>query len=195
MILDFYRDEREGRVFLELLIPFFEEPGGGFPGVLALRIDPETVLFPSIRHWPTASRTAETLLVRRDGGDVLFLNKLKYLEDPPLSVRVPLDTEKNMPSVQAALGREGFMEGVDYRGVPVLAHLRSVPGSPWYLVARMDLSEVYAPVRERLRHTVFLDGALLLAAATGVGLFWRRQRARFYKERYEAEREKAGCRT
>ncbi|MBE0603540.1 MAG: PAS domain S-box protein, partial [Deltaproteobacteria bacterium] len=80
---------------------------------------------------------------------------------------------------------------MDYRGVPVLAHLRAVPGSPWYLVARMDLSEANAPVRERLRQTVFLDGVLLLAAATGVGLLWRRQRARFYKERYEAEREKS----
>ena len=38
---------------------------------------------------------------------------------------------------------------------------------------------------------VFLVGALLLAAATGVALLWRRQRARFYKEQYEAEKEKS----
>ena len=192
-ILDFYRDGPEGRVFLELLIPFFEDgPRGKAPlGAIALRIDPETLLFPSITHWPTASRTAETLLARRDGDDVLFLNRLEYRADPPLSVRIPLDAKAMIPAVQAVLGREGIMEGTDYRGVPVLAHVRAVPGSPWHLVARMDLSEVGAPVRERLRLTVFLVVALLLAAATGVALLWRRQRARFYREQYEAEKEKS----
>ena len=47
-------------------------------GVLALQIDPETYLYPFIKRWPTPSQTAETLLVRRDGNDVLFLNELKF---------------------------------------------------------------------------------------------------------------------
>jgi PAS domain S-box-containing protein len=195
MLLDFYRDERERKVFLELLIPFFEKVGSRVPqGVIALRINPEISLYPAITHWPGTGRSAETLLVRKDGGDVVFLNKLKSLEPPPLSVRIPLDAERRMPAVQAALGREGIMEGTDYRGVPVLAHLRSVPHSPWRLVARMDLSEVNAPVRERLFLTISLACVLLLGAAAGVGLLWRRQRARFYKEQYEAEREKGWLR-
>ena len=56
--------------------------------------------------------------------------------------------------MKAVLGQEGIVEGVDYRGVPVIAAVRAVPDSPWFLVARMDASEVYAPVRERLREIV-----------------------------------------
>jgi len=41
-------------------------------GVLALRIDPETYLYPFIRRWPTPSLTAQTLLVRRDGNEAVF---------------------------------------------------------------------------------------------------------------------------
>ena len=88
--------------------------------------------------------------------------------------------------MQAALGREGIVEGVDYRGVPVIADVRRVPDSPWFLVARMDTSEVYAPLRERLWEIVGLAGVLLLGAAGATGLVWRQQNMRFYRERYRA---------
>ncbi len=167
-------------------------PRGKAPlGAIALRIDPENPPLPLHHALAPPAARRRTLLARRYGDDVLFLNRLKYRADPPLSVRIPLDAKAMIPAVQAVLGREGIMEGTDYRGVPVLAHVRAVPGSPWHLVARMDLSEVGAPVRERLRLTVFLVVALLLAAATGVALLWRRQRARFYREQYEAEKEKS----
>ena len=42
-----------------------------------------------ISKWPTPSQTGETLLVRRDGDDVLFLNELRFREDTPSQ---PADT-------------------------------------------------------------------------------------------------------
>jgi PAS domain S-box-containing protein len=96
-----------------------------------------------------------------------------------------------MPAARAASGREGIMEGLDYRGVPVVAALRTIPDSPWSLVARMDTAEVYAPLREQLRLVVGLISALLLGAAGGVGLIWRQQRARYYRTKYEAAEARA----
>jgi PAS domain S-box-containing protein len=84
--------------------------------------------------------------------------------------------------VQAALGREGIMEGIDYRGVPVVAALRTIPDSPWALVARMDVAEAYAPMREHLWQVVIMGGALLLGAGSCVVLIWRQQRGWFYRE-------------
>ena len=52
--------------------------------------------------------------------------------------------------MKAALGEEGNVEGIDYRGVPVLGAVHAVPDSPWFLVARVDAAEVYAPMWERL---------------------------------------------
>ncbi len=145
-----YPNESTQKVFLCLFVPILDEQAGGQPlGALMLGIAPEAYLYPSVQRWPTPSETAETLLVRREGNEAVFLNKLRFQENTALNLRVSLDS-KELPSAQAALGQEGMVEGIDYRGVPVLAAVRSIHNSPWFLVAKMDAAEVYAPMRERL---------------------------------------------
>ncbi|MBI5905213.1 MAG: response regulator [Deltaproteobacteria bacterium] len=188
---DFYRNRPDGKVYLAVLVPILGGQGDGVPlGVLALRIDPEKFLYPLIRHWPTPSRTAETVLVRREGDDALYLNELRFDKNAALALRFPLNPRSELPAIQAVLGRTGIVEGRDYRGRPVIADVRKVPDSPWYVIARMDLSEVYEPERERLWWMVSLVSVMLLAAGAGVGLAWRQQRARFYREQYEASQER-----
>ncbi|MBI4917022.1 MAG: GAF domain-containing protein [Acidobacteria bacterium] len=183
--LDFHRDATDRPIHLSLVVPVLDERAGHAPlGVLVLRIDPETYLYPLINRWPVPSRTAETLLVRRDGHDSLFLNELKFQKHTALNLRIPL-TRLDVPAVKAVLGHEGVEEGTDYRGEAVLAAVRSVPDSPWALVARMDSTEVFSPLRGRLHEIVALIVALVLAGGAAVGLVWRHQRARHYRERYE----------
>ena len=182
---DFHRNEHDQRIYLTLLVPIFDESDANRPlGVLALRVNPETYLYPFIKRWPTPSLTAETLLVRRDGNDALFLNELKFGTNTSLNWRIPL-TNIDVPAVKAVLGQTGIVEGSDYRGVPTVAALQAIPDSPWFLVARIDTAEVYAPVRERLRLTILLVILLLLCAGAGISAIWRHQRVRFYKEQYE----------
>ncbi|MGA2853440.1 MAG: PAS domain S-box protein [Verrucomicrobiota bacterium] len=189
--LDFHRDVPGLPVQLEILVPIFDGSDTNRPlGVLALRINPETSLYPFIQRWPTPSRTAETLLVRRDGNDVLFLNELKFATNTILNLRIPL-ANTNAIAVKAVLGQEGIVNGLDYRGEPVIADVRAVPGSPWFLVAREDVAEVFAPLRERLWQMIFTLGVLILASGAVVGLIWRQQRVRYYRERYAAEAERA----
>ena len=133
---DFPRNEHDQRVYLALLVPIFDESDTNRPlGVLALRIDPETYLYPFIQRWPTPSRTAETLLVRREGNDALFLNELKFETNTALNLRISL-ANTNVPAVKAVLGQTGIVEGMDYRGEPALAALNAIPDSPWSLVAK-----------------------------------------------------------
>lgn len=189
--LDFYRSEYSKKIYLGVLVPILDSNAKRRPiGVLVLRINPESYLYPFINRWPGPSKTAETLLVRREGNKAVFLNELRFKKNTALTLRVSLNS-KNVPAVNAALGREGNMEGIDYRGMPVLAATRHIPNSPWFLVARMDAKEVYAPLRERLWVTVILMGTLLIGSAAGVGLVWRHQTTRFYREMYEAEWETA----
>ena len=184
---DLYRNEHDQGVYLAVLVPVLAaKDERRTVGVLRLRIDPETHLYPFLRRWPTSSRTGETLLLRRDGNDALFLNELRFRKDTALAFRSPLEEGSDNPAVKAVLGREGIVEGVDYRGVPVTADVRAVPGSPWFLVTQVDQSEVYAPVRERLWWLVVLVSVLLVGAAAGVGVVWRQEGVRFYRERYEA---------
>jgi diguanylate cyclase (GGDEF)-like protein/PAS domain S-box-containing protein len=186
---DFYWNEANQRIYLKILIPIIQEASNDrFIGILALRIDPKTYLYPYISRWPAPSLTAETLIIRRDGTDALFLNELKFQKDSALRLRIPLRS-KDVPAVKAALGQEGIVEGMDYRGVPVVAAVRSIPDSPWFLVAKMDTSEVFGPMRARLWEIAGIIAVLLLGTGAAVGYFWRRQSALFYQGRYLAAEE------
>jgi len=183
---DFYRNEHDQKIYLKIIVPIFEGNGSSrMIAVLAFRIDPNTYLYPYINSWPTASETAETLLVRRDGNGVVFLNELRFQKNTALKLRFPLE-RLELPVVKAVLGRKGIVEGRDYRDEPVIAVVRAVPDSPWYISARMDISEMNAPLRERLKLLISLVAALLIGAGASVGLVWRQQRLRYYHEREEA---------
>ena len=188
-LVDFYRHESDQKIYLALLIPVIDPAGDQRPiGVVALRIDPNKYLYPYILRWPTPSASAETLLVRRDRDDILYLNTLRFKKDAALNLRLSLN-RSDIPVVQAVLGKTGVIKGRDYRGVPVLASVRKVPDSPWFLAARMDVAEVYAPARQQLVLIGGLMTALLLAAAAGLALIRRQQRLAFYREQCQtAER-------
>ena len=185
-IIDLYRNEHDHRIYLSVLIPILDVSGGNQAiGVLSLRVDPEKYLFPFILRWPTPSQTAETLLVRRDGNNVLFLRDLKFRKGAALKFRIPLN-KTDAPPVMAVLGRTGIVEGKDYQGVPVVADIRSVPNSPWFLIIRMDTSEMHAPAREQLWMIIGFVAALLFGSGMGLAFVWRQQSVGFYRERYQA---------
>jgi PAS domain-containing protein len=56
-----------------------------------------------------------------------------------------------------------------------------------FLVAKIDLAEVYAPMRARLWLTILFVGVLLFGVAAAGGFFWRQQQVRRYRERFEVE--------
>ncbi|MFH1019279.1 MAG: ATP-binding protein [Pseudomonadota bacterium] len=172
---DLYRDST-GRIHLVWVAPIMTARENGLQPVAAVLFstEAESFLFPFIEEWPTASRSAETLLVRRDGNEVLFLNNLRFRKDAALRLRIPL-ADREVPAVQAALGREGIVAGRDYRGIPVMAALKAVTGSPWFLVARMDMAEIHAPLRDRLWSRILVILALLIGTAAMLILQWQRQ--------------------
>jgi len=183
LFVDFYRSARDTRVYLAILIPILDQQQKAI-GVIALRINPETYLYPFIRQWPTDSASAETLLVRRAGNDVVFLNELRFQAEAELTLRIPLEKTETL-SVKAALGQTGIMEGIDYRGEPIIGDVRNVPASPWFLVTKMDSAEVYAPSRERLWQTLLLIGAAIFSTGAGLIVVWRKQQLRSYQAQAE----------
>jgi PAS domain S-box-containing protein len=190
---DLYKNRAINIIRLTLVIPILplkgqnkNEPGG----VLLLRIDPYKFLYDLIQTWPTPSKTAETVLFRREGDEVVFLNELRHKKDTALRYRFSIN-KSDLPSAMAMRGAKGAVEGVDYRGVPVLTVVRPVPDSPWHMIAKIDKEEVYAPIRSLTRiFTAFLT-ILIVLAGLSIGLIWRHQRADFYRTQYELEHEKS----
>ncbi len=174
---DLYRlEDGAGEVHLEFVAPLPSAAGQPRLAVV-LDADPEQFLFPFIQSWPVPSASAETLLFRRDGDNVLFLNQLRYRQDAALKLRIPFSREKLL-AVQVAAGQVavgGAVEGVDYRGVPVLGVARAISGTSWSLVAKMDKDELYTQSR-RDAAWIILGGtlALILVAAAAIVVLQRR---------------------
>jgi len=185
ILSDLFIDDITLQPHMAVLIPVYKEKDDSVPlGVVALLIDPYKYLYPMISRWPTATITAETLIVRRDGDNALYLNDLTYEKNAALKLSITLKNT-NIPAVKAVLGEEGIAEGKDYRGENVIADIRPITDSPWFMVARIDTAEVYAPLTQMLWLTIIVVAALLIGAAAGVGLVWRLQNLRVYQEKVE----------
>ncbi|MCX6065395.1 MAG: PAS domain S-box protein [Chloroflexi bacterium] len=181
--IDFQRETGpESAIRLSILVPIYDEQNNNQPlGVLVFRINPEVFLYPYISQWPTENITAETLLVRRDENSILYLNPLKFGTDKVLNFSIPL-TKTDVLAVQAAKGQNGIVEGLDYRGVPSIGAVRTVPDSPWFLVSKMETSEVYAPLKTRLTQTLMIFGMAIVVAGAALLLVWRQQRFIYLQE-------------
>ncbi len=115
------------------------------------------------------------VLALREGDEVVLLTPSRNQSETAASFpRLPLNQD-DIPAVQAIIGREGLVRGKDYRGVPVLAVPRSVPDSPWFLVAKVDEQEVFAESDRYALYTGSLVGTMILAVGLGLAAVWRRQ--------------------
>ena len=171
---DLYRSEVVDKIRLDIVVPVLNEGRDDTLGVFLLRMDPYVFLYPLIETWPTPSPTAETMLIRREGDDVLFLNNLRHWKGTALTLRLPI-RDPHLPAAMAVRGKEGVIEGIDYRGTKVLAAIKSIPDSPWAIVSKVDREEVYAPIRGRLWNVMLVIGLCIFSAGAGVVLIWRKR--------------------
>ena len=235
VLSDLHRSRFSGEIHLDLAIPVIAHrvpPEAGPPprhastqpiAAIDIELDPNKFLYPTIQDWPTPSPTAEVLLVRREGNDVVYLNELRHRKGTALSLKLPqnhpVDGQINKYSgtscvachgtgsvptsrkysddsfaspvliaAQAVRGREEVMEGVDYRNVPVLAATRAVPGTPWFIVAKVDQAEIDAPLREQGLTTGALALVLMVAAALSVGLLGRRHNNQWLRRQLDDQK-------
>ncbi len=173
---------------LEVIAPLFADnaPSSKPVGAIVLQNDARESLYPLILSWPLPSPSAESLLVRRDGNTVLFLNELRHRRDTAIKFRISLK-ETDVPAVKAVLGGEGVVEGTDYRGVSVLSVVKPVPNSPWFLVTKVDSAEVFAAWSFRSFLILALILGCVLAAAAGIGIVWQRNLKAHYRALFQTE--------
>ena len=188
VLLDLHRSEPGAPVRMAYVAAIRDArlPGRPAVGLIVFTMDPDSALYPMLGAWPAASESGETLILRQDGDDALFLSGLRHLADAPLTLRVPL-SQGEVPAVKALLRGVGSFQGEDYRGRPVLTAVREVPGTSWLLVAKVDQEEVFAEVRA----FVGIGTALIVVGAGLVGallvMVWRQQRLRDQLRQFELQ--------
>jgi PAS domain S-box-containing protein len=188
LLTDLHKASLVSFIHLDLIVPLIirNEKDTLVTGVLALRVDPQQVLYPLIQSWPTPSKSAETLILRKEGDEVVYLNELRHLKNSELVLRKPVSSDK-LPAAMAINGITGTVDGIDYRNVPVVAAMNKIPGTPWFMVAKMDRDELLSELTYQIKMIIIILILVIITTGSFLGFLIRNQRVLFYREKYEAE--------
>lgn len=188
---DIHKNEVTGKTEIEIYIPMLNINGNDttIVGSLICSIDPIKFLCPLIISWPSSSSTGESFIVRHEGNNLVYLSELRFHKNATLNF-TQSDSDKTLPAAMAADGKEGIVEGRDYRCVEVLAAIRHIPNTPWFLVSKEDKDEIYEPLHRSTYVATVVTFLLLITAGSITGFYMRKNNILFYKELYQAELEK-----
>ena len=188
VMTDLHINRSVNYVHLDLIVPLIDRNINDtiVQGFLVLRIDPEKVLYPLIKSWPAVSKSAETLLIRKEGDEIVYLNELRHIKSSELTLRKPL-SEDRLPAAMALRGIKGTTDGIDYRNVRVVASMKKVPGTQWFMIAKVDREEVYSVLKSQMRLVITVMVLFIATIGFFLGFLLWNQRVLFYRERYEDE--------
>lgn len=188
ILTDLHKTKNVRYSHLDLIIPLLNtwKKDSTLFGLLALRINPGETLYPLIQTWPVPSKTAESLLIRQEGDRIIYLNDLRFKKNAELVLQKSVSEEK-LPGAMAVRGIEGTTDGVDYRGASVVAAMKKVPGSLWYLIAKIDHNEVFSVLNDQMTMIIIIIILFILTAGLLLGILEWNENVRFYREKYEAE--------
>ncbi|MBZ5516257.1 MAG: PAS domain S-box protein [Acidobacteriia bacterium] len=167
-------------MLISFSVPVFPEAGpaaaSGPPtkplGAALLVLDATRTLFPLVTRESVPTRSGETVLVRREGNDIVFFSPLRHVRAGSPNLRFPLPSAP-FPARAALEGHEASVEATDYRGVPVLTATRHIPLTGWGLVRKIDRAEALEDF-QRMAIVEGLAAGLLVLLLGGILAFHRR---------------------
>lgn len=124
-------------------------------GIVLIRVNTKDSIEQLIQDWPNRGETGETLLVRREGDKLMFLNNTRHLSGTALKMSI---TAKLLVPESFMLDamEEGIIKAFDYRGVDVLLAFRYIPQMKWGLIVKQDASEAFMPIMELKNQVITL---------------------------------------
>jgi PAS domain S-box-containing protein len=155
----FFYNPKINRINVKAFVPLINAAGKAV-AVAVIVIDPYRFFYPLIKSWPIPSSSAETLIVRKKGGQFLVLNELRHRNDTAMKLTFPI-TKLMRPSVQIVPDNTGLFKGIDYRGVDVLAQIQPIGHSNWLMVTKVDTQEFLAQA-----HYLFFEIIVLVCVAS-----------------------------
>ena len=180
---DLRRDEISGKIVLPFALPILSAEGKDAEpiAVMMFDLDPEKFLYPLLQTWPSARKTAEILLIQRQGQDFLYLSEPRQWKNVALNLKLPIARFRRARS-GTPIGEEGIIEGADYRGHEVLGFIKSVSDSPWLIEAKIDAGEIQAGWSRGVKILAAIIIACVLAAGIALHQMWKWRMARLEAE-------------
>ncbi len=160
--------------------------------VIVSRVEVERFLYPYMQFWPIKSKTAETLLFRKEGDNVLFLNELRYIKNSALALKMPINKSEVLAAkaLNGGIGTSEAIDGVDYRGTPAIGVAQKIEGTEWFLMSKQDKSEIYAEAKEITFWIGVADLLSIIILAAAILLLYQRRELYFANIRHKEQLEK-----
>jgi PAS domain S-box-containing protein len=146
-------------------------------GAVLIRVNPSAALAELVQTWPVPAQTAETLIVRRDGDEVMYLNTILGPTESDAMPPLPM-TRTDLADVQATLGMRATIDTRDRHGVPVVASMLPIDGSNWHLVVSQTQDEVYGPLSDLALMLALVAMSLVVAGVATFAVVWGVQNRR-----------------
>lgn len=178
--------EASGQVRLDFLCPLQTKALPATPGpMVLLRGYPARHLPAGLFAW-TGTRSGEMVLFQREGQEIYYLHPLGVIKNQ----RLPLSQPQLLAARVAAGEVDKPLKALDYAGRPVLGVGSEVPGTGWFLLAKLERSEIYALAATDLVW-ISLAGLLgLLSAGTAARLNTQRQQLAIAAATRQAQEER-----
>ncbi|MBF0260471.1 MAG: PAS domain S-box protein [Magnetococcales bacterium] len=159
---------------------------------IVLVVDPTDWLYPMLQFWPMPEHSGETLLFRKQGDQVLFLNDLRYLSQAALRLQLSLERHELLAAqiLNGVVAPGQLIVGLDYRNLPVFGVARAIPKTDWFIIAKIDQDELYREMT-RTFSWILLAGVLAMFAATmALTLLRRGEQLAVANELHQAQEER-----
>ena len=124
-------------------------------GIVTIRINTNDAIGALLQDWPGSGESGETLLVRRTGDQLQFLNNTRHLAKTALNMSISVDSIAP-ESFMLDAGAEGIVKVFDHRGIEVLLAFRYIPQLKWGLIVKQDTAEAFMSITELKNQVITL---------------------------------------
>lgn len=170
--------------YFDILLPVKNQ--NDVVGFIVIKIDPYDFIFPTINMWPRKSNTAQTILYKRNLDTVYSVNPFKSIAHKPLN-NVYTMADTNVPIIKVINGEKGQYYGPDYKGDIVYAFVTDFQPYDWYLVVKINESEVLESFYDHVLMVLASGFVILILLIITLFLRYRSHQKDIYKELYDKE--------
>lgn len=174
VVIDMYLGATgEPTIGFALPVYAMQEGGSGAKGigaVVGIRLVDDT-LWEQLVQPGTLLKSAETILVRKNGGKVEYLSPLR--DNTPALKRSLAIASPNLAVAEAINVPGAFINNLDYGGDRVLMVSREVAGVPWILIRKVSESEALGPIETRLNVILGVFIAIIVIVTLTILFVWK----------------------
>jgi PAS domain S-box-containing protein len=149
-------------------------------------LDPEKLFFPDDELLLYAGKSSEIIFYRKENDSLLVLNEPHHQTSTSVTLKIPV-SHNDMPAMRALNGFSGLCTGQDYRGIKTISYVEAIPGTHWFLEAKIHHSELKAALVKNAGIIFGFTLLILLLLFAIEAYLYRNHERNIYKELSQAQ--------